>query len=324
MERGRLGLRVAAAKPQATRRDRIFVFLASVAIPSIVLACSAASPIDSAGELDTRVSISDGWLAMGTFYEIDVRVPVSRAQEALDWIRETRHELARLEKIFSRHDPSSELSQLNRRRQSAKGSADGPTISEELSGLLREADRMKRVSGGAFDVSFDSPRIDLDAISKGAVLDRLRARFTDRFEGSAALMSLGQSSITAVGDPRGEGWRLVVQSRDPARGILGEIWLEDRSLSMSSSFAWDDGGSEERGARLVDPEEGRPVEEGSEAAVICESAAAADAWSTAIVVRGRLPETLDVSDAESCEAIFFDSAGRVSQTPGWRSAAARK
>ena len=37
-----------------------------------------------------RVVVSDGWLAMGTFFDADLRVPPSRVEEIRDWLERQR------------------------------------------------------------------------------------------------------------------------------------------------------------------------------------------------------------------------------------------
>ena len=274
--------------------------------------------------VDTIVEISDGWLAMGTFFEIEVRVRKSRSSAVLDWVENSRAAVARYEKIYSRHDETSEVSQLNRRLIRDVGEPAAPSVSrasevsEELFGLIRLAEELGRATNGAFDIRVNPERIDLDAISKGWVLDRLREDFVAQFPAASALLNFGQSSIIAIGDPDGRGWRLALESRDPTRSALGTVVLRNQALSMSSSMPPSELDPDEtRTSHVIDPRSGRPVSGRVEAIVVSVSAAHADAWSTSLVVMGGLPDEAARTDSGFFEALWVDGAGSISRTPSW-------
>lgn len=318
----------------------------------------AEAPAASAPE---RVALSDGWLAMGTFFEIDLRVDASRVEAVREWIRAQKSEISRLERIYSRHDPESELSELNRFLEGRIGST--TVLGPELARLLHEAqgDRLdtqgafdftigplveiwseaaragrwpsrevlaqarERVGPGGFTLSREGRvevrrsggRIDLDALSKGAVLDHLRERFERLFPGDAALFSFGQSSVIALGDPGGGGWKLALHSSDPARGLLGEIRLRDQAFSMSSSLGSLSQIGDRRVAHVIDPRTGQPVAGSLESAVIADSARRADAWSTALLVLGASRESLEWAMSRDLEVWVMDAEGERLHTPGW-------
>jgi thiamine biosynthesis lipoprotein len=373
MERGRLGL---TASPPASTVRVVASWLFGVSV-LWTIGCFAApvAPTDASTAL--RLELRDGWLAMGTFFEVDLRVPMARSAAAEQWVRFARDESMRLEKIYSRHDPQSELSSLNRGFADSAESTTRASLSPELAELITTSERLRSQTRGSFDIAVGPlvelwtsaavsgrlpsqaaldtrleevaaghrslegqdfptstrPRggLDLDAISKGAVLDRLAANFSQHFPDGAALLSLGQSSIRAIGDPEanppesgdpdcgkeGRGWRLVIRSRDPERGRLGEVRLCDRALSMSSSLGSVLEIEGQRWSHVIDPRSGRPVEGSFEAIVIAESAARADAWSTALLVWGGIPDREQGSTSADLEIWLMDAAGRRFQTEGW-------
>jgi thiamine biosynthesis lipoprotein len=336
-----------------------------------------------------RVEVTDGWLAMGTFFEADLRVASRDAELARDWLVRARSEIARLEAIYSRHDPASELSALNAAlakwpasRLPAEGSAEaaglhGIAVGPELAGLLGRALALTRATGGAFDVSvgplivfwreaadggrwpssdaldqrvkgvgsghltlveqagihllnaaIPGMRLDLDALSKGAVLDRLRDSLLHELPGAAALLSFGQSSLWAIGDPDGRGWRLDVRSRDPERGLLGSVKLRDRALSVSSSVGSVSVVAGRPVSHVIDPRSGRPVEGSVEAIVIAEEALVADAWSTALLVLasgegGIASGGLARIEASGLEAYVVGASGGSRTTAGWQGVGAK-
>ncbi len=323
--------------------------------------CGTAVVPGPIAEAAAPIALSDGWLAMGTFFEADLRVPASQAKTAQDWLRLARSEISRLERVYSRHDPNSELSRLNRFLAGADGAA--IRLGPDLVTLLEDAQRFRYATGGAFDISIGplvklwseaarqgrepsaealqharsrvgleqlevsgegwlriarrGRRLDLDAISKGAVLDELRESFVQRFPDGAALLSFGQSSVVAIGDPDGGGWRLVLRSRDPAQGILGEIRLRDQALSMSSRLGQERQIEGRVVSHVLDPRTGQPVEGTLEAVVIAATARSADAWSTALLILGAVPTGLERARIHELEVLIIEQTGRVRRTPGW-------
>ena len=57
-----------------------------------------------------RVVVSDGWLAMGTFFEVDLRVGEDSVPAARAWLDWARGEVVRLEAIYSKYAPEGEVS----------------------------------------------------------------------------------------------------------------------------------------------------------------------------------------------------------------------
>lgn len=337
----------------------------TLVLPLVLAGCLADVP---SVEWEPPVVVSDGWLAMGTFFEADLRVRPRDVDSARRWLEWARFEIARLERISSRHDPESALSALNR----ALGADDvlhtGARVDAELEAMLFESVGVWKESGGAFDVTVGplvdvwsnaverggwpdleplrlarrrvgaerllldgegeiavtvrGVQIDLDGISKGAVLDRLRDDLAARLPAAAALLSFGESSIVAIGAPDDRGWRLLVRSRDPARGSLGSVLLRDRALSVSSSRGSVRAIAGVRVSHVIDPRTGTPVEGTVEAIVTADRAARADAWSTALLVLGARPTALQLVEKAGVEAYVFGTAGRSAATQGWQWAGA--
>ena len=354
-------------RKRSVRRHRLVPFLLS----AFLLACAPRL----GAEPEAPVVVSDGWLAMGTFFEADLRVLPADVPRARAWLEWARGELARLEAIFSRHDPESALSQLNRELAGEAVVRKGTPLAPELEAILESAGAVWSVSGGAFDVTvgplidvwneaadrghwpsrerlatarrlvggeklslsvrgsdrgsgrrkliaaMPGLRIDLDGISKGAVLDRLRERFERELPETAALLSLGESSVVAIGDPGGGGWRLVARSRDPAHADLATIRLRDRALSVSSSVGSVRRIGNRRVSHVVDPRTGTAIEGTVEAIVIANRAERADAWSTALLVLGANPEAIGLVEQAGLAALVVDSSGHSAATRDWEEVA---
>ena len=310
-----------------------------------------------------RIAVSDGWLAMGTFFEIEIRVRPGNERIARDFIAWAREEIPRLERIYSRHDSDSELEALNRTLAGEGILTSGAQIDQELESLLFSGIEVWEGSGGAFDMTIGplvevwidavaegrwplveelraaksrigseaflllgdgalevlktGIQIDLDGISKGAVLDHLRGRFEEVLPAAAALFNFGESSIVAIGDPDGDGWRLEIRSR----GALGEngnvIRLRDQALAMSSSLGSVSEIAGERVSHVIDPRTGSIIRDGVEAIVLADRAALADGWSTALLVIGANRAALRLLEKVGLEGNVLESTGRTISTEGW-------
>ncbi len=327
-----------------------------------ILGCTGPSMSSLRGSAE-RISISDGWLAMGTFFEADLRVSPAEADRARAWLDWARLEIERLEKIYSRHDPHSVLSDLNRALAREDAVLERTRLDPELESILFSAIEVWEGSGGAFDITVGplvevwsaatargewprienlrrakrrvgsegllllgggelglttgKMRIDLDAIAKGAVLDRLREGLETDLPNTAALLSFGQSSILALGDPDGEGWRLVVRSRNQSGGNLAVVRLRDRALSVSSSAGSIREIAGERVSHVIDPRTGSVIEQTVEAIVIADRATIADGWSTALLVIGANRTALRLVEKAGLTANVLESSGRNVASDDW-------
>jgi len=306
---------------------------------------------------------------MGTFFEADLRVRPEEVALAKAWLEWSRGEIERLEKVYSRHDPESEVSLLNRDLARPDSLLRERVVGPDLEGVLFSSIEVWEGSGGAFDITIgplidvwirateqgawpaveelrsakrrigsgrlllpgegelwttsEGMRIDLDGISKGATLDRLRERLQDELPEVAALLSFGQSSVLALGDPEDAisreagGWRLEIISRNPDGRRLGTLRLRDRALSVSSSVGSVSQIAGQTISHAVDPRTGGTVEGTVEAVVVADRAAIADGWSTALLVLGAERNAIRLVEKAGLEAMVFESGGRIAFSEGW-------
>ena len=180
--------------------------------------------------------------------------------------------------------------QRGRHRRRAGG---GP-----VSGAVRVRDGQITMAAGA--------RLDFDGIAKGyavdVCVDRLRAAGVSR-----ALVSLGESSLYALGAPDGAAhWRLAVRGPDPETQV-GWLGLRDAGASVSATF-----GSAGRRpgavAHIIDPRSGRPLEDDAVAVVVASSATDAEGWTKALLVWG--PDGLARARRGGAAAAVHVTAGR--------------
>ncbi|MEM1071951.1 MAG: FAD:protein FMN transferase [Planctomycetota bacterium] len=208
-------------------------------------------------------------------------------EAAIEEIEDTHRRL-------SAYDPASVVSAINR----AAG-AFPVRVDSELLEMLEICNAVHRISGGVFApaiggvllidhhastamLSEPSARLDLGGIGKGFGIDRAAAALRDAGVASA-LIHGGTSTTLAIGvRPDAKPWRIAVPSEDGS-GLT--ISLSDMALSRSDRIE----GSSRGHAHIVDPRTSQPARGALAAVVVHESAAFADAWSTAVVVTGSAP-----------------------------------
>jgi thiamine biosynthesis lipoprotein len=247
-------------------------------------------------------------------------------------------EIDRIERLFNRFDPSSEISRINRLEPGQKLS-----VGVETFECLAMAEEARRATGGAFDInvralvkykgrgmppSLDLVRtsggfeavlpaakagetgvldLDLGGIGKGYALDRVLDVLAD-WSVENALVHGGTSTAIAIGtapgvcDPK-KGWPVGVGGEWSCLGVPESFRLRGRALSGS--------GTEVKGKHVLDPRTGLPAGGHLAAWASHPSAAVADALSTAFMVMtteevaaycGRHPEVwaLVVKDYGDC------------------------
>lgn len=195
------------------------------------------------------------------------------------------------------------LLELCREVWASSGGAFDPTIAGLMraSGfrdLARDEDAIARaravtgfdkveLNARARTVRFAGPgvAIELGAVGKGWALDRA-ARVLSEQGVTTALLHGGTSSVIGMGTPAdSEGWPVRLGNRpgDPT------VVLRDVSLGVSAPAGRTvaDGGGPH--GHVLDPRTGRSARGVSVAAVVGESCALADAWSTAVLVEQARP-----------------------------------
>lgn len=268
--------------------------------------------------------------AMRTLFEIvlvgeDEPRLRSLAEDAFDAIE-------RVERLLSRFDPAAEVYRLNR------SAGAWVLVDPELLEVLKLVTTLRTATDGWFEpfrmeagrerfeapLLFDASRravrfatdevvLDLGAFGKGYALDVVE-KMLDRADLERWLLSGGGSSVAARG-LRDDGTPWCVRLEDPfdaaTRRHVAEFPLENLSLSTSSSVR--PGASAEEVSDLIDPLTGFPSEERASCCVLHASAAAAEAWSTALLAAGRARATalLDRACESADDTEYGEAPARV-------------
>lgn len=142
------------------------------------------------------------------------------------------------------------------------------------------------INDGSYTLS-GGTQIDLGAIGKGYATDVIHSLLTEK-KISDALINLGGSSILAVGDNDGNGWKMALQDIDMQEGkFFGSLTLENQFAAVSAVYNQGFMQDEVRYHHILDPDTGYPTQSGiSQVIVVADSGAMADAYSTAMLVMG--------------------------------------
>jgi thiamine biosynthesis lipoprotein len=240
--------------------------------------------------------------AMTTVFE--VFIAGKKEDYARQAARAAFDEVDRIERLFNRFDPSSEISRVSRLRPGERMMVGVETVE-----CLALAARVQAETAGAFDINFRAAGpmnllnliglkmvpggfeierhrpltrrkplpldLDLGAVGKGYAVDRAVEVLVDWSVGNA-LVHAGTSTALGVGPglrPRRPGW--PVGAGAPWTGP-GEVRLRGRALSGS--------GTEVKGDHVIDPRTGRPARGHLAAWASHPSAAVSDALATAFLV----------------------------------------
>lgn len=236
----------------------------------------------------------DTWI-MGQIARIWIQgVPEARAHEA---INAAFASMRALERTLSRFDASSELSAF------LDSPAGRPVlVSSALAEAVRLAGELSAGTDGAFDPTFapgrpapgmgrlrlngnrltrpsEECRLDFGGSGCGMALDRAALELR-RHGARRALLELS-GDFLALAAPTGiDGWPLEIA--DPWTGDPSGLRIDLRHAALAVSSAVEPG-------RIIDPRDGCPASAHAQAAVLAPTALEADAFSTAAVVRDRLP-----------------------------------
>ena len=136
------------------------------------------------------------------------------------------------------------------------------------------------LDSGRRTVQFAAPdmEIDLGGIAKGYAA-RKAAQVLREHEIQSGLVSLGSSSITAIGAPPGAtGWQVFI--RDPRDGESPAAWVDLRdgeSLATSGTYEKTVSVGKTRHSHIIDPRTGKAIGGGISVTVLSDDAELADA-----------------------------------------------
>ena len=165
-----------------------------------------------------------------------------------------------------------------------------PTTEELKAAVATSGSHHLELDDEASTVTFDIDGLQLDpgAIGKGYALDEAAAWMSQAEDGPQSfLIHGGHSSLVARGQHTGQsGWPVGIGNPLFTKKRLGTVLLRDQAMSTSGSniqFFRHEG---QRYGHILDPRTAMPVEGMLSVTVLADSAAVADALSTAFFVLG--------------------------------------
>ncbi len=279
--------------------------------------------------------------AMGTY--VEVTSPDPRASQIVF------DEFARLEKIFSLYDKTSELSLLNQ-----KGDL---VVSADLFDVLERSAALTQRSLGAFDVTvaplallwkkaikngrlpakeeveaarslvgFDKVyldpetrrvkllhegvRIDLGGVAKGYAVDKAVRRLREAGVPSAIVNAGGD--LYCLGRHRGKPWRVGVQGARPPETLVLRLDLADQAAATSGDYEQFFIFENKRYSHIINPKTGYPADSGvASATVVAPDAFTADGLATALVVLGGEAGRPMLAELPGVRVRLIDDLGKV-------------
>lgn len=290
-------------------------------------------------------------LMMGTIVEI-VASGQSRGQlEAA--IDEAFAEMARLDRLLSRHYPDSDVSRLSQ-------SDTGGRVAPETAAVIALGLEVARRSNGAFDLTLGrlkalwdidaenphvpgpaaiaraiegtgprsleldghnlvkrSPQLmlDLGGVAKGYIVDRAIGILKKHAISDAAVNAGGDMYL--LGQHPDHPWRIGIQHPREQGGILATVQVRDRAVVTSGDyerFFEQDG---QRYHHLFNPQTGLPARDCQSVTVITDSVALGDALATAIFVLGPQKGLELLADYPDSEGLIVAADGSLHPSPGW-------
>ncbi len=209
---------------------------------------------------------------MGMAVTIDVRdpdVPIAAIDDVVNWLHH-------VDATFSTHKPESPISAIGR------GELGLDDTSEEIRGVLRQCEILRRDSGGVFDVfavpAPNGTRFDPSGIVKGWSIER-SAEILEQ-HGCANFCVNAGGDIAIRGNPSpGQPWRVGIRHPQQAHAVAAVVHA-GRRLAVATSATY------ERGAHIVDPRTGQPTTGLASATVVGPDLTFADAYATIVFVMG--------------------------------------
>ncbi len=160
-------------------------------------------------------------------------------------------------------------------------------------------------------------RLDLGALAKGYIADKVKALLLDRGVKSGVI-DLGRNLLLIGEKPGGMAFNLGIQSPDDRGDMLRILALRDRSLVTSGTYERYFDRDGQRYHHVLDPFTGFPADTGlSAVTILSDSSLWGDALSTACLLLGVEKGLALVDSIPEAEALFVQTDGSIVTSSGF-------
>lgn len=194
-----------------------------------------------------------------------------------------------------------------------------PPSSEEVRLALQSSgwDRL-RLEGNMLTFPNDTMELDLGAVAKGYIADRLKDWLKQRGVASA-LINLGGNLLCLGSQPDGAPFHLGIQKPfGTVSELAGTCAVKDQSMVTSGTYQRHFTSMGVTYHHLLNPETGWPSENGLVSVTILTSSSAdADALSTACFILGKEKGMALIESLPDTEAVFIGENSETTASSGW-------
>ena len=191
---------------------------------------------------------------------------------------------------------------------------------EELTaamGLLGMDDLILDEAAGTAYLTRPGMRLDLGALAKGYIADKVKALLLERGV-TSGVIDLGRNIMLIGEKPDGAAFSIGVQSPTNPGDLLRVLALRDKSLVTSGTYERYFEHEGQRYHHVLDPFTGFPADQGlSAVTILSDSSLWGDALSTACLLLGVEKGIALVDTIPDAEALFVRTDGTVVTTAGF-------
>ncbi|MCR5788336.1 MAG: FAD:protein FMN transferase [Lachnospiraceae bacterium] len=169
---------------------------------------------------------------------------------------------------------------------------------------------------GTVSLSDPEASVDLGAIAKGYIADRLKEKLLANGVNSA-IIDLGGNILTIGKKPDGSPFRIAVKKPFSGTDIAASLPIENRSVVTSGIYERYFELDDKIYHHVLDPNTGFPIEnELASVTIISDDSLTGDCLSTACLLLGKDASEKLVGSTEGVDAVFIERDGTVSCTEG--------
>ena len=184
-------------------------------------------------------------------------------------------------------------------------------------GLLGMDDLILDEAAGTAYLTRPGMRLDLGALAKGYIADKVKALLLERGV-TSGVIDLGRNILLIGEKPGGAAFSIGVQSPTNAGDLLRVLALRDKSLVTSGTYERYFEHEGQRYHHVLDPFTGFPADQGLSAVTILSGSSLwGDALSTACLLLGVEEGTKLIDSIPDAEALFVRTDGAIVTSAGF-------